>query len=105
MSVLYWPWVEVRCAVLCNGIILDATGAAYVRWNYTLTNIYVTFPSLFHTHTFTATLGNALTYLYPAMMYSSMVKKQNRKDQGTAVFIANCSAVLGVVMGVIGTFQ
>ena len=51
-----------------------------------------------------ATLGNALTYLYPAMMYSSIVKKQNRKDQATGVFIANCSAVLGVVMGVIGTY-
>jgi hypothetical protein len=54
-------------------------------------------------HTPTATLGNALTYLYPAMMYSSIVKKQNRKDQNVGVFIANCSAVLGVVMGVIGT--
>lgn len=37
------------------------------------------------------------------MMYSAIVKKQNRKDQSTGVFIANCSAVLGVVMGVIGT--
>ena len=38
-------------------------------------------------------------------MYSSIVKKQNRKDQGVGVFIANCSAVLGVVMGVIGTYH
>ena len=52
MSVLYWPWVEVRCAVLCNGIILDATGAAaYVRWNYTLTHIMLRSPLVFtHTH-------------------------------------------------------
>jgi hypothetical protein len=44
-----------------------------------------------------------LTYLYPAMMYGAIVKKQNRKDQATGVMVANLSAVLGVVMGIIGT--
>jgi hypothetical protein len=56
-------------------------------------------------NTKTATLGNALTYVYPAMMYSSIVKKQNRTDQSTGVLIANISAVLGVVMGIIGTYD
>lgn len=48
-----------------------------------------------------ATLGNALTYLYPALMYRSIVKKQGRQEGGQ-VAIAMTSAVLGVVMGVIG---
>jgi hypothetical protein len=43
-----------------------------------------------------------LTYVYPAIMYSSVVKKQNLKGEGVGVFIANLSAVLGLVMGVIG---
>jgi hypothetical protein len=49
-----------------------------------------------------ATLGNALTYLYPALMYAAICKKQNRKDQALGVTVAQLSAVLGVVMGVIG---
>ena len=50
-----------------------------------------------------ATLGNALTYLFPALMYRSVVKQQNRgKEEGFGVFIAMISALLGVVMGVIG---
>jgi hypothetical protein len=36
-------------------------------------------------------------------MYSAIVKKQGRKDQSLGVLAANLSAVLGVVMGVIGT--
>lgn len=36
-------------------------------------------------------------------MYSAIVKKQGRKDQSGGVLFANLSAVLGVVMGVIGT--
>jgi hypothetical protein len=47
-------------------------------------------------------LGNALTYVYPAIMYSSIVKKQNLKGEGVGVLIANLSAVLGLVMGSIG---
>lgn len=58
---------------------------------------------LLHCKTPTATLGNALTYVYPALMYSAIVKKQNRKDQKGGVLVANLSAVLGIVMGVIGT--
>jgi hypothetical protein len=49
-----------------------------------------------------ATLGNALTYLYPALMYRSVVKKQDRQGEGGQVAVAMTSAVLGVVMGVIG---
>jgi hypothetical protein len=48
-----------------------------------------------------ATLGNALTYLYPALMYRAVVTKQDRQEGGQ-VAIAMTSAVLGVVMGVIG---
>ena len=51
-----------------------------------------------------ATLGNALTYVYPAMMYSAIVKKQNRKDQALGVMVANMTAVLGIIMGIIGMF-
>lgn len=49
-----------------------------------------------------ATLGNALTYLFPAIMYSSIVEKQGRKDERFGVFVSNLSAVLGVVIGVVG---
>jgi hypothetical protein len=49
-----------------------------------------------------ATLGNALTYLYPALMYRSVVKQQDRQGEGGQVAVAMTSAVLGVVMGVIG---
>jgi hypothetical protein len=56
----------------------------------------------FHYANSTATLGNALTYVYPAIMYSSVVKKQNLKGEEVGVFIANLSAVLGLVMGAIG---
>jgi hypothetical protein len=48
-----------------------------------------------------ATLGNALTYVYPALMYRAVVKQQGRKES-TGVAVAMSSAVLGVVMGAIG---
>jgi amino acid permease len=50
-----------------------------------------------------ATLGNALTYVYPALMYRAVVKRQGREDEeGGQVVIAMASAVLGIVMGAIG---
>jgi uncharacterized protein (DUF58 family) len=50
-----------------------------------------------------ATLGNALTYVYPALMYRAVVQQQGRQDEeGGGVVIAMTSAVLGIVMGVIG---
>jgi amino acid permease len=55
--------------------------------------------NLYHS---TATLGNALIYVFPAIMYSSVVKKQNLQGEGFGVLIANLSAVLGLVMGTIG---
>lgn len=48
-----------------------------------------------------ATLGNALTYLYPALMYRAVCKKQNRSEP-VGVTISMISAVLGVIMGAIG---
>jgi len=50
-----------------------------------------------------ATLGNALTYVYPAMMYSAIVKKQGRQGEGLAVTSSILSAIVGVVMGACGT--
>jgi len=50
-----------------------------------------------------ATLGNALTYVYPAMMYSAVVRKQGRKGEAFAVNFSILSAIIGVVMGACGT--
>lgn len=50
----------------------------------------------------TATLGNALTYVYPAIMYATIVRKQNRKGETFNVWFNNISAVLGLVLGAIG---
>lgn len=49
-----------------------------------------------------ATLGNALTYVYPALMYRTVVRQQGRKGEGFSVAVAMGSAVLGTVMGLIG---
>jgi len=49
-----------------------------------------------------ATLGNALTYVYPALMYRSIVKKQKRTEETPQVMASLASALLGIVMGVIG---
>lgn len=51
-----------------------------------------------------ATLGNALTYIYPAMMYQGIVTKQGRKNEGPGLAFAIISAVLGLIMGAVGTF-
>lgn len=49
-----------------------------------------------------ATLGNALSFVFPAIMYFTIVKKQQREDQTLGVFTASVSAALGIVVGVIG---
>ena len=49
-----------------------------------------------------ATLGNALTYVYPALMYRAVVKQQGRTDEQGGVSIAMMSAWLGVAMGIVG---
>lgn len=49
-----------------------------------------------------ATLGNALTYVYPAIMYRAVVKQQGRTNESLGVTTAMSSAVLGFVMGAIG---
>ena len=53
-----------------------------------------------------ATLGNALIYVYPALMFRSAVK--NLGDEATSaqkaeVYVAMAFAALGIVMGCIGT--
>eukprot|EP00535_Pseudo-nitzschia_heimii_P009783 CAMPEP_0197190764 /NCGR_PEP_ID=MMETSP1423-20130617/22251_1 /TAXON_ID=476441 /ORGANISM="Pseudo-nitzschia heimii, Strain UNC1101" /LENGTH=542 /DNA_ID=CAMNT_0042643221 /DNA_START=97 /DNA_END=1725 /DNA_ORIENTATION=- len=49
-----------------------------------------------------ATLGNALTYVYPALMYRSVVALQGRKEENFGVNVSLLSAVLGVAMGAVG---
>jgi amino acid permease len=49
-----------------------------------------------------ATLGNALTYVYPAIMYHAVVKKQGRTGESVGVTVALSSAVLGIIMGAVG---
>lgn len=49
-----------------------------------------------------ATLGNALTYVFPALMYRAVVRKLGLKGEGVGVFISTSSAVLGVFIGIIG---
>jgi Transmembrane amino acid transporter protein len=49
-----------------------------------------------------ATLGNLLTYVYPALMYKAVVSQQNRKGEQLGVTVAMMSALLGLVMGIVG---
>jgi amino acid permease len=49
-----------------------------------------------------ATLGNLLTYVYPAIMYRGVVKKLELPGETVGIVIATLSAVLGIVMGAIG---
>lgn len=49
-----------------------------------------------------ATLGNALTYVYPALMYRAIVKKMDLKGESVGLSISISAAVLGIVMGGIG---
>lgn len=48
-----------------------------------------------------ATLGNLLTYVFPAVMYKSVVDKQKRQE-GAGVAVSTVAATLGVVMGAVG---
>jgi amino acid permease len=49
-----------------------------------------------------ATLGNALTYVYPYLMYKATVTKYGLKGESRGLAVAAVSAVLGIVMGGIG---
>ena len=52
-----------------------------------------------------ATLGNALIYVYPALMFRSSVKKMGDKATSSLkreVKFALCSAALGIGMGAVG---
>ena len=53
-----------------------------------------------------ATLGNALIYIFPALMFRRMVQKMDDKAKQASlkneVIYAMCSCYLGVVMGMIG---
>lgn len=47
-------------------------------------------------------MGNALTYVYPALMYRAIVKKMDLKGESVGLSISISAAVLGIVMGGIG---
>ena len=49
-----------------------------------------------------ATLGNALTYVYPALMYRAVVANQGRKGENFGVNVSLLSAMLGIAMGAVG---
>ena len=49
-----------------------------------------------------ATLGTALTFVYPALMYRSVVAQQHRHEERGGVTFAVAIAVLGIAMGAIG---
>ena len=52
-----------------------------------------------------ATLGNALIYVYPALMFRSAVKnlgEEATSAQKAEVYVAMAFAALGIVMGAIG---
>jgi len=49
-----------------------------------------------------ATLGNALTYVYPALMYRAVVAQQGRTNEKFGVNVSLASAALGIVMGTVG---
>ena len=99
MSALFWPLGEVSTVPVLTHIEIECRLVSQVDSLIMFVSVFL--PTSFY---LTATLGNALTYVYPALMYSAIVKKQGRKDQSVGVLVANLSAVLGVVMGVIGTF-
>merc|ERR1712238_552370 len=55
-----------------------------------------------------ATLGNALIYVYPAIMLKSAVKNMGEeatKAQKMEVYLAMAFAILGIGMGCVGTKQ
>ena len=49
-----------------------------------------------------ATLGNLLTYVYPALMYRAVVAQQGRKNERFGVAVSTISAMLGIAMGFVG---
>lgn len=58
-----------------------------------------------------ATLGNALVYIYPALMFRAVVKKKNRNESSDLaeikewrdVQLATACGILGVAAGILGT--
>lgn len=49
-----------------------------------------------------ATLGNLLTYVYPALMYQKVVAQKRLKGESFEVTLAMMSAALGIIMGAVG---
>ena len=65
------------------------------------------FPSLYNIK-ISATLGNALIYIFPGFMFRGAIKKcvaNPTRQQKVEVKIAMSSAVLGTVLGIIGAIQ
>ncbi len=87
--------VEKRSAGLLNFVTVTVLGAlTYLACSVTDVSFVLAFGG--------ATLGNLLTYVYPALMYKAVVAKQGRKEESFGVSIAMSTAVLGIAMGVVG---
>lgn len=64
--------------------------------------------TLYNSKNYSATLGNALIYIFPGLMFRGAIRKcvsQPTRQQKVEVKIALSSAVLGTVLGIIGAIQ
>ena len=64
--------------------------------------------TLYTQKNYSATLGNALIYIFPGLMFRGAIRKcvsQPTRQQKVEVKIALSSAVLGTVLGIIGAIQ
>lgn len=87
--------MERRSAGIMNFVTISLlAGITYLATSLTDVSFVLAFGG--------AMLGNALTYVFPAMMYSAIVKKKKLKGKDVGVFVAMISALLGIAMGSIG---
>jgi hypothetical protein len=87
--------VEKRSSGLLNFVTLIVLGGiTYLATELTDVSFVLAFGG--------ATLGNLLTYVYPALMYKAVVAKQGLKGEQFGVSVAMASAVLGLGMGAVG---
>jgi amino acid permease len=87
--------VEKRSAGLSNFVTIALLGVlTFLACSLTDVSFVLAFGG--------ATLGNLLTYVYPALMYQAVVRQQGRKGEQFGVSVALASAVLGIGMGLVG---
>lgn len=86
---------QKRSSGLLNVVTIGILGVlTYLACNLTDVSFVLAFGG--------ATLGNLLTYVYPALMYKAVVSKKGLKGEGLGVSIAMASALLGIAMGIVG---